>query len=201
VDDTESTAKFAEMLGLTLGDLEEEDADVQQGEQQELRRLKENLKQPVAPGSPFTTEQVGCAGCAVGVLSTNGLVPSHGEVCVQAQAWSERGTAHLLTQASGQCPNVRAGSRQLPCRQHSHVFIPAASVPQVAVIQLLEKRAARVQDTYFNRQCAFNHKLLGPGNNYPRSAYLMEKLVGVKDPRTVQVGCSMLPWRAAVNRR
>jgi hypothetical protein len=64
----------------------------------------------------------------------------------------------------------------------------ACIVLQTAVIQLAAKRKARVTDSYFEEMCRLNAtKLMAPGNFYPRSYYLMKKVVGTKDARDIQV--------------
>jgi hypothetical protein len=63
---------------------------------------------------------------------------------------------------------------------------------QTAIIQLDLKRRHRITDTAFDSLCKFNHKIhsQGPNNYYPRSLWLMKRVAGVADARTVQVSKS-----------
>jgi hypothetical protein len=60
---------------------------------------------------------------------------------------------------------------------------------QTAIIQLYLKRRHRLTDTAFDALCKFNHSSYpqGPDNFYPRSLWLMKKVAGVADARSVQV--------------
>jgi hypothetical protein len=63
---------------------------------------------------------------------------------------------------------------------------------QTAIIQLYLKRRHRLTDTAFDALCKFNYTShsLGPDNYYPRSLWLMKKVAGVADARSVQVSPS-----------
>ena len=83
------------------------------------------------------------------------------------------GSSH---ESLGQCPDC------VSCCLLSHL--------QTAIIQLYLKRRHRLTDTAFDALCKFNHAShsQGPDNYYPRSLWLMKKVVGVADARSVQVG-------------
>jgi hypothetical protein len=76
------------------------------------------------------------------------------------------------------------------------VLRPATAVLlQMSIIQLYLKRKHRWTDASFNEQCELNHKSRGPGNLYPRSMWLMKKIVGVADACKIQVSQeSQLVW-------
>ena len=60
---------------------------------------------------------------------------------------------------------------------------------QTAVMALAAKRRGRIKDGAFDEMCCMHAtKVMPPGNYYPRSFYLMKKVIGVKDARSIQVG-------------
>jgi hypothetical protein len=71
---------------------------------------------------------------------------------------------------------------------HSCCWLLLLLLLQTAVIHLSLKRKRRIQDGYFDEICNFTAtETMPPGNFFPRSYYLMKKVVGVKEARDVQV--------------